>query len=81
MKIQPEHYEHMKQAIAKLDISQIRLDILNSHAQPKDFDKRLRWDCFWLAGLSGFACGTLYDYANDSHIDTALKSIMKELNQ
>ena len=79
MKIKPEHYQYMKTEIAKLDINAIRLSILNSDKQPKDFDKRMRWDCSYHAGLSRWISDNIYSYANDDHIDTALKSIAKEL--
>lgn len=79
MKITTEHYNHMATSIGKLDINSIRLAILNADRQPKDFDKRLRWDCMYQAGLSSWVCDNLYSYLDDSHIDTALKSIVKQI--
>ena len=42
-------------------------------------DKRFRWDLANAAGLIPFFCDTLYQYMNDEHIDTALRSIVKPL--
>ena len=38
-------------------------------------EKRYRWDVARQAGLIGFFCDTVYQYADDSHIDTALRKI------
>lgn len=44
-------------------------------------DKRYRWDCLWSSGLKiGDSAGmpgdlNLYDYMDDTHIDTALRKI------
>lgn len=43
----------------------------------KDLNKRFRWDCFW-AGKRFFPenlMPELYEYLDDSHIDTALRKI------
>lgn len=40
-------------------------------------DMRFRWDCLH---ISRFDVCSLYAYLNDSHIDTALKRIVKELS-
>jgi len=80
MKIKPEHYEYMKAAIGRLssDIPRQR-DFIQREGKAKDPDKRLRWDMLYLAGLTNWICTYLYPYANDDHIDTALRSIMKEI--
>ena len=39
-------------------------------------DERIRWDCLW---NSGFDITPLYSYLNDSHIDTALRAIMRDV--
>lgn len=46
----------------------------------KDIEKRLRWDLSYAAGLTTFFCDNIYKYADDTHIDTALRSVMKQLN-
>lgn len=82
MKITKEHYEHMKSEISKVftkekDESHRKFIIIEGKS--KDIEMRLRHDWKWYAGLSGFICKEIYQYANDTHIDTALKKIMKEL--
>lgn len=83
MKIKKEDYQHMKNAIAFLNPDNIKehLAFIIQEEKAKDINMRLRWDTFYAAGLSRFACDTLYKYGcNDDHIDTALKAIAKELN-
>jgi len=43
----------------------------------KDVERRLRWDCLYLAGLTSWVCSELCPYLDDRHIDTALRSIFK----
>jgi hypothetical protein len=54
-------------------------EVLSKDSRVKDLEKRIRWDLTYQANLTGFICDSLYSYLDDSHIDTALKSIMKEL--
>lgn len=69
MKVRPEHVEHMRAAM---------LPILQKNTKPADVsDKRWRWDVARAAGLIPYTCDTLYTYANDDHIDTALRHIIK----
>lgn len=77
MKIKPEHYQHMKLEIEKIlpNLPEIKAAIQNA----KDFNKRLRWDLSYKAKLTPYICDNIYSYADDSHIDTALKRIAKEL--
>jgi hypothetical protein len=46
-----------------------------------DLDKRFRWDLLWMAdGATRRAWfDRVYTYANDTHIDTALRSIVPAL--
>ena len=82
MKIQKEHYNVIKEKIALID-----RDAIKSHAlqvkesgKYKDFDTRMRWDIFWASKLNDWVRDNVYTYANDEHINTALKNIVKELN-
>ena len=82
MKITPEHYEFIKSAIQ----NNFTVSLVNDHrtfieneGKAKDIDKRLRWDLLWLSVTSAWICGTIYKYADNTHIDTALKKIVKEL--
>ena len=83
MKITPEHYEFIKSAIR----NKFTVSVVNDHrtfieneGKAKDIDKRLRWDLLRLAVTSAWICATVYKYADDTHLDTALKKIVKELN-
>lgn len=79
MKIKPEHYQHMRNAIA------VVLPIIPTAAQyaergiGKDPAMRHRWDAMYAARLSQWTSDTLYKYCNDTHIDTALRAIVLEL--
>lgn len=42
-------------------------------------DKRIAWDLSRASGLTSFICDNLYKYLNDSHIETALLKIYKEI--
>ena len=71
----------MRDAIAGA-VSQSDLDAIR-HAvrldpRVKDFDKRVRWDVIYRAVPSAWICDNIYAYADDSHLDTALKRIMAE---
>jgi hypothetical protein len=77
MKIKPEHYEQMKAAINSLDRQKVTEHKALGLGQNKE--KRFVWDLFSAAKLYSFASVTLYSYLNDSHIETALFKIVKEL--
>lgn len=82
MKIKPEHVAHIRMAISKIatpeKIAAHRQFIINE-GKAKDIEKRLRWDMSYYAGLTPWICDNVYPYADDSHVDTALKAIMKEM--
>jgi hypothetical protein len=77
MKIKLEHYNHLKNEIAKLNRDQVLAH--KALELGKDKAMRFRWDLFHAAKLSHFASDNLSSYLNDNHIDTALKGIVKEL--
>ena len=79
MKIKPEHYEHLKAAILKVDRKKVRDELRWSKKPPKNFERRFRWDCLYAAGLSKWICDNLYPYMNDDHITNALNQIFKEI--
>ncbi len=82
MKINAEHYSHMRNAIARIatpeKIAAHRQFIVNE-GKAKDVEKRLRWDLSYYAGLTPYICDNVYAYADDSHVDTALRAIVREL--
>lgn len=80
MKIKPEHYDELLASISPW-VAQLQSHRANLAArQVNDIDKRLRWDALYAAKPSRWVCDTLYPYVDDTHIDTALRSIMRELN-
>jgi hypothetical protein len=80
MKIKAEHYSHMLESMRVLSPKIAAYSqTLKQDTRIKDFNKRLRWDWFNAAVKCSWTCAEVYPYANDSHIDTALKSIVSEL--
>ena len=81
MKIRPEHYVHLRDAIAALgvDLLQKHREFIVDEGRAKDIDKRLRWDALYMAKLTPFLCANVYPYADDTHVDTALRKIMAEI--
>ena len=82
MKIKKEHYEVMKNEIKKVpcNINDHR-EWLKVNAKYNDLEKRLRWDFARAARMDMFLLTNVYPYANDEHIDTALKNIIKEIEK
>lgn len=78
MKIRPEHYEHIRAAIAALDPNRVaaHLEQLRSDTRVRNLGVRYRWDLLHAAVSSRWICAELYPYANDEHIDTALRRIV-----
>jgi hypothetical protein len=54
---------------------------LKENAKFNDLEKRIRWDFYHAAKLSKFVCDKIYPYADDTHIDTALKNIIQDIEQ
>ena len=74
MKISKGDYEKLKEAIAPHNSIFLR----DTYEALGYSDERYRWD---LLHRSGFKISILYNQGlNDSHIDTALKRIIKENN-
>jgi hypothetical protein len=81
MKISKEHYNYIKDKFSTVDPELVKAHRHNVGLEPKcyDIDKRVRWDTLYSVIKSDWVCDYLYPYLDDSHIDTALKSIVKEL--
>lgn len=83
MKIKPEHLAKLKALIEPLDTEARRTQYLkgdfHNADKVRDLNKRYRWDLFWLADGKATTVKEMYVYMNDDHIDTALKSIVKDL--
>lgn len=81
MKIKPEHYEVIRTAIDALPKDKLskHKEALKGDARVKDIDKRFRWDCLDVAVKAVWICDNLYSYMDDTHIDTALRAVVKDL--
>ncbi len=81
MKITNAHYAYMKGEIEKFSSAYVdaRRAAIVKEVKAQDIEKRLRWDLCYAANLSAWFSARIYTYANDDHIDTALKKIMREL--
>jgi len=82
MKIEKQHFDHIKSSIAAVWTQEKhdnhRQFVINE-GKARDIEMRLRWDWMRYAGLSPWICDNLYGYMNDTHIDTALRKVMKEM--
>jgi len=90
MKIKAEHLAHMKTAIDNYIkanggkeslIEKYETGNFPRSEQVKHLNERFYSDVLYNAGLNPFVCEKLYDYMNDSHIQTALKSILPTLTR
>ena len=72
MKITPEHLAYMRAAI----LNNSHAPTLPSYTARGLSEKRWRWDMLWAAKISPWIGANIYPYANDDHIDTALRSIL-----
>ncbi len=85
MKIQPEHFDIISTAINQVRIDYPDATLANyiKHEIGKDCSMRWRWDLFNAAKKylpDHFVCDVLYEYMNDTHIDTALRHITSTPN-
>lgn len=88
MKIKPEHVEEMRAGFATWlaenpGLTQAHRASLQTlpRYQPNgdgDIDKRIRWDVLRVSKGSAWLCDSIYPYANDAHVDTALRMLQKE---
>lgn len=79
MKITPSHYCLLRDSILPLAPRfPAHREFLKSEGKAKDIEKRLRWDAFRASGYAGIL-SELYAYINDTHIDTALRSVVSEI--
>jgi hypothetical protein len=85
MKIQKDHYEILLQAAKQVKESYPDFTPENyvKNKLGKDHAKRFRWDLSYgmkkFLPESNFICDVLYAYMNDTHLDTALKNLVKEI--
>ena len=89
MKIKQEHYDAIKDQIlivvneVKQDSGRSFIDLHMDYIEQGLSEIRFRWDLWWISSgnRSTDFIYELYDYLNDTHIDTALKRIVKELTE
>ena len=75
MKMKPEHFALMKDAMQKHDTDMAR----DRYVAAGLSTDRYRWDLLRHVGLQPWLCDTLYTYLDDSHVQTALNKIIKPL--
>lgn len=88
MKIKIEHYNALKTMINSvverktLKVCQDYRESLKDDDRIKDLDTRFSFDLYKATGQDGLnlVCNEIYKYADDTHLKTALKRIVKELN-
>jgi hypothetical protein len=86
MRISKESYETLKVCFMKLKETKLQeiqshRDFLKAAAYKGDLEMRMRWDMFKACVPSEWQCKQLYkaESLNDTHIDAALKKIVKAL--
>ncbi len=80
LKIYPEHLELMRSRIVPLDTRERRQRYVDGDFQfadkVKNLAMRYRWDLYWEAFPGAALSKVIYLYANDTHIDSALRHIL-----
>lgn len=81
MKVPSDSYQNFKNSFRDLmpQMDQMRASIAEE-GKARDPEKRLRWDCLWKAVPSEEIIHLYNEHGcNDEHIDTALRSVMRDL--
>ena len=72
MKIQPQHFQQLKNALAVISPT-----VKTRYRKEGKSTQRFVWDCFWhVCYQCLFDPAQLYEYMNDSHIETALRKVL-----
>ena len=81
MKIKKEHLDAIDLAIGTMSADKIEKHraFITAEGKAKDIEKRLRWDLLSATLGSGWICREIYPYANDEHLDTALRNAMGKI--
>lgn len=90
MKVKPEHFAQLV-ALLRVGVTRIPAPALYDVRDPSvkaahlivDPARRYRWDALWAADGAPVREWTsaVYEYANDTHIDTALKAALVEVSK
>lgn len=80
MKITPVHFEAIRAAVF-IALDENRAAVEQHAVQFPPTTKRFRWDLLAIAKFEGatyskWLCDNVYTYADDTHIDTALRALM-----
>lgn len=80
MKVKPEHYATIVGGFREVRANNPEIERLYHEAGLTE--KRMRWDILRAARINGdssqWLCDVIYPYANDDHIDTALRHAVKD---
>lgn len=77
MKIKPEHLKVLSDKLKPLDTEELRAKYRAQGLTPR----RYRWDLTYaLPAMSQWLCDHIYCYADDGHIDTALRTVICDDN-
>ena len=81
MKITPQDYADLKAAIVGIFGNRKLADIAAMYKDNGLSEKRFRWDLLYSVQsvVRQPIFDRMYKYANDTHIDTALRRIVKEI--
>lgn len=75
LKITADHIAHIEAAIKPFDTEERRAEYKSAGFS----NTRYGFDLLYLAKLSPWLCNNVYRYADDSHIASALRTIVKPL--
>ena len=82
LKIKPQHYRHILGQFKTLTIKEVRDEVKHAkslNVAPALANKRVRHNLMKRRISSSWIAENLYPYMNDSHLDSALKKIVKEV--
>lgn len=80
MKFKEEHYKALKESVKELlaSINKTIPQIRENYENTGKAETRLLWDVYWASRWAQKYSAQSYQYS-DSHIETAIKKIVKEL--
>ena len=73
MKMTNEHFAYLEKKIK--EVINENPDMYDQYMSEGLNHMRYNWDLLWMADLTTFTCNDLYEYLNDTHINTALRKI------
>ena len=80
MKIKAAHLEQIETAFTQLaDKIPAHREAVHASGKFTDLEKRVRWDVLNASLGCKWVCENIYPYANDEHLDTALRATVRKL--